>query len=135
MRTSWTDSSDCMPITLKGLPVFCRVCASMDLELVEDELLASIAKSKYAELVRCDNCGNFFSKDDVEDNFDSFTDTDERNKIFEAKLERSARYRKFDEERLAQIKKDESDEPKSRGRRRKKIDLRNQRTLFREEIP
>lgn len=124
-------------LEVRGVIIFCSNCASKDLVLVEDELLSSIAESKSLDVVKCENCLNYFSKEFVEENFEDFSSNEVRDRIFQARMERSAMYRKQDEERLEQIKKEEAERAKKKqllrkvhGRKKVNFDPEKQHTLF-----
>ena len=63
-------------ISLNGSKVFCMNCASHEMTLMEDELLSSCAGSEHKEVLRCERCHQFFSKEFVKENFMLFTDRD-----------------------------------------------------------
>lgn len=63
--------------------IFCTVCGSFNLELVEDEMISELGDSKITTVIKCSSCQCYFTQEFVANNLTGFTSMDELKKVRE----------------------------------------------------
>lgn len=99
-------------------------------------MLSELSQSEFPEVIRCNRCYQYFSKEYILSHFDSFSDKEIRNALFEKRQLINEKYRKLDEERAEEERKKEANKlarkDKNNPHHRVKTIHKKQTLLFRE---
>jgi len=68
-------------IRVWGHAIFCAGCGSYNMELRVDEMIAYLVKSSDNEIIKCLSCGQLWSKEFIEENFDDFASEENLERI------------------------------------------------------